>query len=80
MSESIITFTDNGVGLDSETFGKLFRIDQKNSTKWTQNELGTGHGLILCMEFIGKGNGRIWAESESGKGSSFSFTIPNIIS
>ena len=76
LNENIITITDNGVGLDQEALANLFRIDQNNSSKGTQNELGTGLGLILCKEFIEKHKGRIWAESEPGKGSSFSFSIP----
>lgn len=78
LNEIIISIKDNGVGIDPEALGKLFRIDQNNSSKGTQNEMGTGLGLILCKEFIERHKGRIWAESEYGKGSSFSFALPNI--
>ena len=74
----VIAVADNGIGIASQALEKLFRIDQNISTKGTQNELGTGLGLILCKEFIEKHNGRIWAESEFGNGSKFCFTIPKI--
>lgn len=77
-SEVNISVSDNGVGMSKNTIGKLFRIDQNLSTKGTSNELGTGLGLILCKEFVDKHGGKICAESEIGKGSKFTFTIPKI--
>jgi signal transduction histidine kinase len=71
-----ISISDNGIGIKKETIGKLFRIDENNTRIGTQNERGTGLGLILCKEFIEKHQGKIWVESELGKGSKFSFTIP----
>ena len=73
-----ISVSDNGVGMSKNTIGKLFKIDQNLTTKGTQNELGTGLGLILCKEFVEKHGGKIWAESEVGIGSNFTFTIPKI--
>jgi signal transduction histidine kinase len=67
---------DNGVGMPEEVLGKLFRIDTKHTTKGTANEKGTGLGLILCKDFVEKNGGKIWVESEIGKGSTFHFTIP----
>ena len=67
---------DNGVGMDEQLLEKLFRIDQHVTTKGTNKETGTGLGLILCKEFIEKHGGRIWAESEVNKGSTFYFTLP----
>lgn len=70
-----ITIQDTGVGIPSEHIGKLF--DNENfSTRGTQNEKGTGLGLILCKEFIEKNKGKIWVESIENEGSSFYFTIP----
>jgi len=67
---------DTGVGIDPEVVPQLFRIDSKIKTKGTENEQGTGLGLILCKEFVEKNNGQISAVSELNRGSKFSFTIP----
>jgi signal transduction histidine kinase len=74
--EHVISVKDNGVGIPPKSLDGLFRIDQNNSTKGTQNESGTGLGLILCKELIEKHSGKIWVESEFGKGSTFIFSIP----
>lgn len=74
----IVSIRDNGVGMPPEVVQKLFRIDTKYSTKGTADEKGTGLGLILCKEFIEKNGGRIWVESEVGKGSVFSFALPYV--
>ena len=72
----VVSIADNGVGMSKDIVAKLFRIDTKHTTKGTANEKGTGLGLILCKEFIEKNGGRIWVESEEGKGSVFLFTLP----
>lgn len=77
-NECLITVKDSGVGIPKESLDMLFRLDQNKSTKGTQNETGTGLGLILCKELIEKHNGRIWVESEPGKGSTFHISIPGI--
>jgi signal transduction histidine kinase len=74
--ELMIVVSDNGVGIKPEAVKRLFRIDENHSTLGTQNEKGTGLGLILCKEFVEKHSGRIWVESIAGKGSQFYFTIP----
>jgi PAS domain S-box-containing protein len=71
-----IKVTDNGTGMDNISMNKLFRIDQHLSGIGTMKETGTGLGLILCKEMIELNGGVIKAESEKGKGSTFSFTIP----
>ncbi len=76
-NEAIVAIADTGVGMIPEVMDKLFRIDTKHSTQGTANEKGTGLGLILCKEFIEKNGGRIWVKSEIGKGSVFSFALPN---
>jgi PAS domain S-box-containing protein len=71
-----ITIKDNGVGIKEGIIPKLFSISSKTSTIGTESEKGTGLGLILCKDLIEKNNGTIWVESQIGKGSEFSFTIP----
>jgi signal transduction histidine kinase len=71
-----ISITDGGVGIPSEVIPKLFDIDSQYSTRGTNNESGTGLGLILCRELIEKNRGQINVKSELGKGSTFIFTIP----
>ena len=71
-----ISIIDTGMGIDPENLKNLFRIDSKSSKLGTDNEKGTGLGLILCKEFVEKQGGQIWAESELGKGSKFTFTLP----
>ncbi|MGE0088300.1 MAG: tetratricopeptide repeat protein [Bacteroidales bacterium] len=74
--EALISVSDNGIGIKPENLDKLFKIDYSYSTKGTDNEQGTGLGLILCKELIEENNGRIWCESTYGKGSNFYFTLP----
>ena len=71
-----ISVTDNGIGMDKKTCSRLFDITQMISQQGTQNEQGTGLGLILTKEFIQKNKGQIHVESELGKGSRFTFTLP----
>jgi len=71
-----ISVSDSGIGMTKETMAKLFRIDANLSTSGTENEQGSGLGLILCQEFVDKHHGKIWVESELGKGSQFKFTLP----
>ncbi|GEM_PF-588355 len=71
-----LIITDHGVGIRPEAIPKLWRIDESYSTMGTSKEKGTGLGLLLCKEFVEKHDGKIWVESQLGKGSSFIFTIP----
>ena len=54
----------------------LFRLDGQTNRKGTEGEPSTGLGLIICKDFIEKHGGKILAESEEGKGSTFCFTLP----
>jgi signal transduction histidine kinase len=71
-----VIVTDNGVGISPENIGKLLNHDEKFQNQGTNKESGTGPGLIICKEFVVKHGGKISIESEVGKGSTFSFTIP----
>ncbi|MCW2119812.1 sensor histidine kinase [Flavobacterium sp. 7A] len=74
--DHIISINDNGIGIDHSKLQKLFNIDTSYSTQGTNNELGTGLGLILCKDFIEYHKGKIWIKSEFGIGSTFYFSIP----
>ncbi|MBP1629521.1 MAG: hypothetical protein H6Q15_414 [Bacteroidetes bacterium] len=75
-SELIISVQDTGVGISKKNLHKLFKISEKCSSLGTEQEKGSGLGLIICKEFITIHGGKIWVESEEGKGSCFSFSIP----
>jgi len=68
--------SDTGVGISPEVIDNLFRIDKHISTKGTNNEKGTGLGLILCKEFIERNGGSISVKSEVNRGSEFIITLP----
>jgi len=74
----IVSVSDCGIGMEPEKLNKLFDISNIHASKDTTGEKGSGLGLILCKEFVEKHGGKIWAESEVGKGSNFRFTIPVI--
>ncbi len=71
-----IIVSDKGIGMTDEDSAKLFRIDVHHTTPGTEDESGTGVGLILCKSFVEKNGGKIWVKSELGIGSKFIFTIP----
>jgi signal transduction histidine kinase len=72
----VLAVHDNGIGMDADVQQKLFDKINPYSTRGTANEKGTGLGLILCKEFVEKNGGKIWVESEVGRGSTFWFTVP----
>ncbi|MCF8358788.1 MAG: tetratricopeptide repeat-containing sensor histidine kinase [Prolixibacteraceae bacterium] len=72
----VVCVEDTGVGIEKNDLDKLFHIDSNLKTKGTNNEMGTGLGLVICMEFIKYHNGDIWAVSTPGKGSKFYFSFP----
>lgn len=71
-----ITISDNGIGMNEEKRKGLFDITSTTTIVGTANENGSGLGLVLCKEFVKKNYGKIWVESEEGKGSAFKFTLP----
>lgn len=72
-----IRVTDIGIGISNEDIGKLFqRFTQLGHTK--DRVSGTGLGLAVCKEIVLKHNGKIWIESEQGKGSTFAFSLPKV--
>ncbi|MDB5010683.1 MAG: sensor histidine kinase, partial [Mucilaginibacter sp.] len=72
----LISVNDSGGGMTTEQVNKLFR-SKVDSQPGTQNERGTGMGLLFCKDLVEKANGKIWVKSEVGIGSKFSFTIPS---
>jgi signal transduction histidine kinase len=71
----IVKVADTGVGMSHDQLSKLFKskVDSKNGTN---NESGTGMGLLFCKDLIERCNGEIWATSEPGVGTVFTFSIP----
>ncbi len=70
-----IKISDSGIGMTPELRDRLFKLNEKTNRPGTDGELSTGLGLLLCKDFVEKHNGKLWVESEIGKGSTFSFTI-----
>lgn len=71
-----IAVEDTGIGIKSEDMAKLFREFSQIESVYIKNHEGTGLGLVLTKKLVQLHSGRIWAESEFGKGSRFTFTIP----
>ncbi|MCU0352831.1 MAG: tetratricopeptide repeat-containing sensor histidine kinase [Cytophagales bacterium] len=71
-----ISVHDTGLGIARENIGKLFSTATAFTTPGTAYEKGTGLGLTLCKDFVVRNGGDIWVESEEGKGSVFTFTLP----
>jgi len=72
----VVSVKDTGIGIPKENIEKLFRIDGNISTVGTNNEKGTGFGLVLCKDFVKKHGGEIWVESAKNLGSTFYFSLP----
>jgi PAS domain S-box-containing protein len=71
-----VTVSDNGVGISEENQKKLWRLDTPFSTKGTNDEQGTGLGLLICKDFVEQHGGRISVESKEGQGSEFRLSLP----
>lgn len=71
-----LTVADTGIGIPPAQMAALFQIDSKFSTPGTNQEPGTGLGLILCAEFAARNGGTLHAESSPGRGSRFFLRLP----
>ena len=71
-----ISVRDTGIGMSPEMVDHLFSLDVQSTRAGTEGEPSTGLGLLLCKEFVEKHEGKLWVESEEGKGSIFYFSIP----
>ncbi len=75
-TDTIITISDTGIGMEQKTIDKLFVLGEKISTHGTRAESGTGLGLLLVKEFVDRHRGTIEVESVLGKGATFRVSIP----
>jgi len=71
----LVSVKDSGVGMSEKQLNKLFKSKVDSGTG-TNNESGTGMGLLFCKDLIEKCNGKIWVESIQGSGTEFFFTLP----
>lgn len=76
--EVVISISDHGVGIKDDDKSKIFNKTINFTTYGTGNEKGSGIGLDLCADFIKRMDGKVWFESEYGKGSTFFFTLKNL--
>lgn len=72
-----ISVKDTGIGMNDEILNNLFSINQCTSRNGTEGEPSSGLGLMLCKDFVEKHDGKLWAESQEGKGSTFHVSLPN---
>jgi len=72
----LISIKDTGVGMSQEFISRLFNLGQSQSTRGTENEKGTGLGLILCKEFVQRNGGTLSIESKFQEGSTFTIELP----
>ena len=75
-TEIQISVSDQGIGISPERLSVIFKIDKHTNTSGTENELGTGLGLILCKDFIAQHSGNIWIESTPHVGTLASISLP----
>jgi len=73
-NEWVIRFKDDGIGIDPKYFDRIFHIFKRLHTK--EEYMGTGIGLAICKKIIERHKGRIWVDSEPGKGSEVTINLP----
>ncbi|HNX06102.1 MAG TPA: PAS domain S-box protein [Bacteroidales bacterium] len=71
-----ISVSDNGIGIKKENLNNLFKLDHKVKTPGTEEEMGSGLGLILCYELVRKNNGYLNINSEENVGTTVTFALP----
>lgn len=74
--EVVVGVTDSGIGIAASDHQKVFEKFKQVGDTLTDKPRGTGLGLPICREIVEHHGGRIWVESEEGKGSTFWFTVP----
>jgi signal transduction histidine kinase len=72
-----VSVADNGVGIQKEDLKTIFESFRQADSSYTREYQGTGLGLALVKQFVELHGGKIWVESEPGKGSTFTFSIPS---
>ncbi len=75
-----IMVRDNGIGIPAKAIAKLFSIENEYQSKGTDNEYGTGLGLVLCKEFVSLLGGSIRVQSQENEGSTFIVDLPAVLS
>ena len=78
LSENMLALSvkDTGSGISQEIQNKLFKLSETKSQLGTDNETGTGLGLVLCADFVKANGGKIWLTSKEGEGTTFFFSVP----
>ena len=74
--QTLVSIKDTGIGINPDRLENLFDDSIFETTLGTNKENGSGLGLKLCKYFVEQHNGKIWVETEVGKGSEFIFSIP----